>query len=868
MGSPAYTVAENPGYIYFGWAGYEGIPSRWNENNKLVGKFYLKVKNNAPSGITKLSLSGQSLDGGCHYVKDFNASYNLAVEEIPILSMSMKSSYIELKIGETERASVIFSPSNASNPKLTWSSSTPNVASVDANGVVTAKGPGKATITAKSNNGKTASCIVTVIEKNVIDYDDFRYKFYNSYDSFGYALWYKIPKERYLQAGIPEEVVATLNRKWGGSCWGMSVSSVLFYKNIMKEESFDPSVNTPYHFDPPNSNLIDKNEIKLREMLELFQARGQNGVYWKEFSIENIVLELDCGNPVDLHLEAIEGGAHEVVIYGYEKDKDIYTFHIYDCSGFVTSLEYMNENAWRFNYKNNKYTWKRPTLIMPLSYMEYYYNELYSNNMSMFALNNKTPYVYIVRPIESLTITNSYEEVATISNGELFGDINDVKLITSSCLSEEPTYTIILPTDTYTIVGSGDGEITTSFADDYMSASVTAKANTPITISSDLKEISVDTVADEEYDITYTTYDNIFDEMTLSGIATGTVTSKLNDTDILISGANTLNASVSVSDSVVSANSENLSNGDEITVKCETTDNGATIQILSAEAELTDKASLPERLTVDTPVYDLESGTYTEAQVLNFTKDDETIIYYTTDGSIPSADNGIIYSLPIDINKSMTIKAVATKYGYTDSDVIELNYELPVIEVPIANKNSGEYDEVIAVSFVFDEETEIYYTTDGSDPYQNGMLYTSDIIITEDTVLLAYAKKNGCVSEICEYEYIINSKYPFFISNTPTNQDYEIISSENISDLKAVNLYLEKLWNDTQSGTFIVAFYDADGKIIMISTKEVEISQNTDTISVDIPVSPANAKTMKIFILNDMTNISPMSLSETYIINL
>lgn len=55
-------------------------------------------------------------------------------------------------------------PSNATNKKLAWKSSDPKVATVSAEGKVTAKATGKTTITATAQDGskKSASCVVTV----------------------------------------------------------------------------------------------------------------------------------------------------------------------------------------------------------------------------------------------------------------------------------------------------------------------------------------------------------------------------------------------------------------------------------------------------------------------------------------------------------------------------------------------------------------------------------------------------------------------------------------------------------------------------------------------------------------------------------
>ena len=71
-----------------------------------------------------------------------------------------------MAVGETQNlgAKVVLKPAKAVTT-LSWSSSNPDVASVDANGVVTAKGKGKATITVTAANGKKAKVKIMVKEK-------------------------------------------------------------------------------------------------------------------------------------------------------------------------------------------------------------------------------------------------------------------------------------------------------------------------------------------------------------------------------------------------------------------------------------------------------------------------------------------------------------------------------------------------------------------------------------------------------------------------------------------------------------------------------------------------------------------------------
>ena len=64
-------------------------------------------------------------------------------------------------------------PEDADNKAVKWSSSDPNVATVDATGIVTARNIGTATITATTVDGnKTATCVVTVDNPTILIIDD------------------------------------------------------------------------------------------------------------------------------------------------------------------------------------------------------------------------------------------------------------------------------------------------------------------------------------------------------------------------------------------------------------------------------------------------------------------------------------------------------------------------------------------------------------------------------------------------------------------------------------------------------------------------------------------------------------------------
>lgn len=52
-------------------------------------------------------------------------------------------------------------------------------------------------------------------------------------------------------------------------------------------------------------------------------------------------------------------------------------------------------------------------------------------------------------------------------------------------------------------------------------------------------------------------------------------------------------------------------------------------------------------------------------------------LYYTTDGTEPSTTNGTVYAGPLDVASGATVKAVAVKEGYKDSEVA--SFQVPVI---------------------------------------------------------------------------------------------------------------------------------------------------------------------------------------------
>ena len=81
--------------------------------------------------------------------------------------------------------------------------------------------------------------------------------------------------------------------------------------------------------------------------------------------------------------------------------------------------------------------------------------------------------------------------------------------------------------------------------------------------------------------------------------------------------------------------------------------------------------------TVENPVFSLASGTYSGSQSVTLsTATSGASIYYTTDGSTPSATNGTLYTGAITVDETTTIKAIAVAPAKDDSEVVTATYTI------------------------------------------------------------------------------------------------------------------------------------------------------------------------------------------------
>jgi alpha-tubulin suppressor-like RCC1 family protein len=92
---------------------------------------------------------------------------------------------------------------------------------------------------------------------------------------------------------------------------------------------------------------------------------------------------------------------------------------------------------------------------------------------------------------------------------------------------------------------------------------------------------------------------------------------------------------------------------------------------------------------LEEPVFSPVAGAYSSAQAVAISAYSGASIHYTTDGSTPT-DLSPVYSSPVAVGVSLTLKAMARKSGLTDSPVASGVYTLQVVQPQIAPA-SGPY---------------------------------------------------------------------------------------------------------------------------------------------------------------------------------
>lgn len=185
-------------------------------------------------------------------------------------------------------------------------------------------------------------------------------------------------------------------------------------------------------------------------------------------------------------------------------------------------------------------------------------------------------------------------------------------------------------------------------------------------------------------------------------------------------------------------------------------------------------------------------------------------IYYTTDGSTPSATNGILYTYPFTVNTVTVVKAVAIDAINKQSDIQGQRYTF-VLPKPIVTVSpaSGNYFDTINVSITASKGKAPYtivYTTNGKNPDSNSTRYRLPFKVWKNTIVkTACLDANKQLSTVSTSNYTFNIPLPTVTANPPGGNFFlgsvSVTLTANTPRQPAIIYYTTNGTNPTLSST-------------------------------------------------------------------
>ena len=129
----------------------------WSSNNTSVATVSGGTVTAVAAGSATITVTTEDGD------KTATCSVTVNNATVAVTGVSLNKQSTSIAVGGNETLTATVSPNNATNKTVSWSTSAPNIASVNSSGQVTGLAAGSATITATTaDGGFTASCTVTV----------------------------------------------------------------------------------------------------------------------------------------------------------------------------------------------------------------------------------------------------------------------------------------------------------------------------------------------------------------------------------------------------------------------------------------------------------------------------------------------------------------------------------------------------------------------------------------------------------------------------------------------------------------------------------------------------------------------------------
>jgi uncharacterized protein YjdB/fibronectin type 3 domain-containing protein len=148
-----YTSSNPEVASFLGEAAEKKLPGVLYQQLGVTTDVTLQVHRDGETTITIKSADGAA-----------EKSFVLNASKIAVTGVRIEENNLDLGIGRTRQLSAVVSPQNASFPSVSWKSSDPVIAEVDATGLVKAVAEGKATITVTTGEGS----LTDTVEMNVV----------------------------------------------------------------------------------------------------------------------------------------------------------------------------------------------------------------------------------------------------------------------------------------------------------------------------------------------------------------------------------------------------------------------------------------------------------------------------------------------------------------------------------------------------------------------------------------------------------------------------------------------------------------------------------------------------------------------------
>ena len=148
---------------------------------------------------------------------------------------------------------------------------------------------------------------------------------------------------------------------------------------------------------------------------------------------------------------------------------------------------------------------------------------------------------------------------------------------------------------------------------------------------------------------------------------------------------------------------------------------------------------------VSRPVFIPRGATYGEAQTVTMTCSTAgATIYYTLDGTTPTTSSPV-YTSPITVSASTTVKAFATANALEPSPVeVEDYFIVNQVKVPVISPNGGQFSSAQSATITCPTAgATIRYTLDGSTPTASSPQYSGPVLIASTSTLKAVGFKSG-----------------------------------------------------------------------------------------------------------------------------